>query len=86
MEQSAVWRCSQRRRQPPSHLPAAQAVVHRVPASKILREIAPGQSCPSAIQHRLDTQAIPDNWRTASAGLQRGEDGGHGRPHLISEQ
>ena len=38
----------------PTHFPAAKAVVHRVPASKILREVAPGQSCPGAIQHRLD--------------------------------
>ena len=70
----------------PMHFPAAKAVVHRVPASKILREVALGQSCPSEIQHRLDKQAITDNWRTASAGFQRGEDGGNGRPHLISEQ
>src|SRR5215471_11126763 len=38
----------------PTPFPAAKAVVHRVPASKILREVAPGQSCPGAIQHRLD--------------------------------
>jgi len=70
----------------PTHFPAAKAVVHRVPASKILWQVAPGQACPGAIQHRLDKQAITEHWRTASAGFQRGEDGGNFRPRLISEQ
>src|SRR5437773_695865 len=70
----------------PTRFPAAKAVVHRVPASKILREVAPGESCPGAIQHRLDKQAITEHWRTASAGFQRGENGCNFRPRLIREQ
>ena len=69
-----------------THFPAAKALGHRVPASKVLREVAPEQSCPGEIQHRLDKQAITEHWWTASAGFQRGEDGGNFRPHLISEQ
>src|SRR4029453_14655127 len=59
----------------PTHFPAAKAVVHRVPASKILRQVAPGQSCPGEIQHCLDKQAITEPWRTASARFQGGEEG-----------
>src|SRR5215510_1291061 len=70
----------------PTHFPAAKAVVHRVPASKILRQVAPGQPCPSEIQHGLDKQAITEHWRTASAGFQSSEDGGNFLPRLISEQ
>jgi hypothetical protein len=70
----------------PTPFPAAKAVVHRVPASKLLRQVAPGQSCPSERQHRLDTQAITEHWRTASAGFQRGEDRCNFRPCLISKQ
>src|SRR5690349_3087573 len=70
----------------PTHFPAAKAVVHRVPASEILRPVAPGQSCPGAIQHCLDKQAITEHWRTASAGFQGGQDGGNFRPRLIREQ
>jgi hypothetical protein len=69
----------------PTHFPAAKAVVHRVPASTILRQVAPGQSCAGAIQHGLDQQAIPEPWRTASAGFQGGEEGGNFHPRLISE-
>src|ERR687888_2147086 len=70
----------------PPYFPAAKAVVHRVPASKIFRQVAPGQSCPSEIQHGLDKQAITEHWRTASAGFQGSEDGGNVRPRLIREQ
>src|ERR1700758_644379 len=67
-----------------THCPAAKAVVYRVPASKILREVAPRQSCPGKIQHRLDKQALAEHWWTASAGFQRGENGCNFRPRLIS--
>src|SRR5215813_9006055 len=67
----------------PTHFPAAKAVVHRVPASKILWQVAPGQSCPGAIQHGLDNQAITEYGRTASARFQGGEDGGNFCPCLI---
>src|SRR4029453_9879581 len=70
----------------PTHFPAAKAVVHRVPASKILRQVAPGQSCPGARQPGLDTQALTEHWRTASARFQGGEDGGNFRPCLLSKQ
>src|SRR5215470_2526164 len=70
----------------PTHFPAAKAVVHRVPASKLLRAVAPGQSCPGAIQHRLDKQALTEYGRPASARFQRGEDGGNFRPRFIREQ
>src|SRR5215831_6961964 len=68
----------------PTPFPAAKAVVHRVPASKILRQVAPGQSCPGEIQHCLDKQAITEHWWTASARFQGGEDGGNFRPCLIT--
>src|SRR5262245_26028918 len=70
----------------PTHFPAAKAVISRVPAAKILRQITPGQSCPGEIQHGLDKQAIAEHWRTASAGFQGGKEGGNFRPGLISEQ
>src|SRR5215475_11902221 len=70
----------------PTPFPAAKAVVHRVPASQLLREVAPGQACPGAIQPRLDKEAITEHWRTASAGFQLGKDGGNFRPRLIREQ
>src|SRR5215469_8603237 len=70
----------------PTYFPAAKAVVHRVPASKILWQVTPRQSCPGEIQHGLDKQAITEHWRTASAGFQGGEAGGNFRPRLISEQ
>src|SRR5919108_3607017 len=70
----------------PTHFPAAKAVVHRVPAPKSLRQVAPGQSCPGEIQHGLDKQAITEHWRTASARFQGGEEGGNFRPCLISKQ
>src|SRR5215510_12378895 len=55
--------------------PAAKAVVHRVPVPKLLREVAPGQSCPGQIQDRFDKQPITQRRGAASAGFQGGEDG-----------
>src|SRR5919108_2636097 len=70
----------------PTPFPAAKAIVHRVPASKILRQVAPGQSCPGEIQHGLDKQTITEHWRAARARFQGGEEGGNFRPCLISKQ
>jgi hypothetical protein len=65
---------------------AAPAVVPRVPASKILRQVVPGQSCPGAIQHCLDNQASTAHWRPARARFPGGEEGGKVRPGLIRKQ
>src|SRR5262245_43031902 len=70
----------------PTPFPTAKAVVHRVPASKILRQVAPGQSCPGAIQYRFDKQAITEHWRPASARFQLGADGGSFRLRLLRVQ
>jgi hypothetical protein len=70
---------------PPS-FPAAPAVGPRVPASTILRQVAPGQSGPGALQPGLDKQASPEHGRTASARWQGGEDGGNFRPWLLRKQ
>src|SRR5262249_10165970 len=70
----------------PTRFPAAKAVVPRVPASKILREVGSGEPVPDAIQHRLDKQAITEHWRTASAGFHLGEHGCNFRPCLIRKQ
>src|SRR5215470_15097402 len=70
----------------PTPFPAAKSIIHCVPAAKVLREVAPRQSCPGEIQHRLDKQTITEHWGTASAGFQRDEDGGNFRPRLIREQ
>ena len=70
----------------PTPFPAAKAIIHRVPAAQILRQVAPGQSCPGEIQHGLDTQAITEHWRAASARFQGGEEGCNFRPCLISKQ
>src|SRR5262245_32147885 len=67
-------------------LPAAQAVVPRVPRPTVLREGAPWRPRPGARQSGLDTEPIAEHRRAAGAGWPRDEDSGQCGPRLVCEQ
>ena len=66
-------------------LPAAKAVVDRVPVPKVLWQVAP--RCPRAgkIEDGFNEHPIAESRGTASAGFDGSEDGGNLRPGLVSQ-
>ena len=49
--------------------PAAEAVIHGIPAAKLPRQIPPGQPSAGEVEARLEEQAVTQFWWTASLGF-----------------
>src|SRR5215813_4961014 len=67
-------------------LPAAKAVIDRIPVPKVLWQVAPWRPRAGKIQDGFNEQPIAERRRTASAGFDSSEDGGNLRPGLVSQQ
>src|SRR4030095_15647427 len=70
----------------PTPFPAAKAVVHRIPVSKLLWQITP--RCPGTgqVQNGFNEHPIAKHRGTPSTGFDGGEEGGHLHPGLLSQQ
>src|SRR5262245_52611386 len=67
-------------------LPAAQAVVDRIPVPKVLWQVAPRYPRAGKIEDVFNEHPIAESRGTASAGFDSSEEGGNRRPSLVSQQ
>src|SRR5215471_13793569 len=70
----------------PTPFPAATAVVHRIPVATCLWQVTPWRPGTGQVQHGFNEHPITQHGGTPSTGFEGGEDGGHLRPSLLSQQ
>src|SRR5215216_842987 len=70
----------------PTPFPAAKAVVHRIPVSKLLGQVTPRRPGTGEVKNGFNEHPIAEHRRTPSTGFEGGEDGGNLHPRLISQQ